>query len=124
MKSHLKIKIKSLAAEAQIIRHAERKLSKRRAKLVAKQGLEARVQAIDEEHSSLYLHRINDVRTEQRSAQIAYSYLRGRHGYRAVEAGEPKSTPDLRRIVELVAKYGGHDKKLMEEPVKAWLEAA
>lgn len=121
MQSYLKIKIKSLAAEAMIIRHEERRVIRHRRHLVGRQGDEKALAALNAEQEGLYLHRIRDVRGEARAAQLAYAYLRGRHPYAKVEpAGSVY--PPLGRIVDLVAKYGGHDKKLMAEPVKAWID--
>ena len=85
----LKVKIKSLAAEAVIIRREERKLCDRRP---------------DTLWSRLNFHRRYDVRREARAAAIAYGFLRGR----ALTQIENKShdAPDWKRIEALVKKYG------------------
>jgi hypothetical protein len=70
MSAELKIKIKSLAEEARIIRAEERKAKERGAS-----GARA----------SLHEHRVLHVRPEQRATLIAYGYLRGR-AYRQLEA--------------------------------------
>lgn len=54
---YLKIKIKSLSDEARAIRFEEKRWP----------GPSA-------ERQGLYLHRINDVRSEARSAQLAYTF--------------------------------------------------
>jgi len=84
---YLKIKIKSLAAEAQIIRKEERKWP----------GTTA-------ERHGLHSHRVLDVRREARSALLAYGYLRGRKYLQL----EPKCSeaPNWRRIGKLVERYG------------------
>lgn len=80
----LKVKIKSLADEAKIIRLEETR-NKRHA-------LELRE------------HRIGIVRSEQRHTLIAYAFIRGR-SYKSVE---PKSfnSPSLDKIWTMVKKYG------------------
>lgn len=84
----LKIKIKSLAEEARIIRADEKKLS-------------------GSKRESLHIHRVIDVRQEQRSALLAYGFLRGR-SYLRIEAKrkEGKPGPNWVRIRDLIAKYG------------------
>ena len=59
---HFKVKINTLAAEARIIRQAERKACKR--------GLEVR-------RRSLHEHRVDHVRVHARHNHLAYGFLRG-----------------------------------------------
>jgi len=84
----LKIKIKSLAAEAKIIRKEEKRV---------------KFQSIRE---SLYRHRIDVVRYEARHTHIAYGFLRGRT-YAQIEAN-PKTPPNWDKIRKMVEKYGRH----------------
>ena len=84
----LKIKAKSLAAEAKIIRKEEKR---------------ARSQSIRE---SLYRHRIDVVRYEARHTNIAYGFLRGRT-YAEIE-NKPKTAPNWDKIRKMVEKYGSH----------------
>lgn len=105
-KTFLKIKIMSLAAEAKIIRREEKKWPKPR----EGKGLM---------RMDLYFHRVGIVRTEARSAQLAYGYLRGRP-YRRMEA-KCYYLPDERRIVEMVVKFGQIDKKIAAMGVADWL---
>lgn len=84
----MKIKIKSLAAEAVIIRQEERKSS-------------------GDTRTSLHLHRTLDVRREARASLLAYAFLRNK----PLEIVEhPKSRkvnwPDVIRIVK---RFGGND---------------
>ena len=88
--TYLKIKIKSLADESKTIRAEEKKL------ITAKQGPSMTRQG-------LYLHRVNDVRSESRAALIAYGYLRGR-AYRQIEA-KCHIKPDWKRASKLAEKY-------------------
>lgn len=83
----LKVKIKSLAAEARIIRLEE---------LRAVGGSQLQ--------QELYLHRIRDVRGEQRSSLLAYAFLRGK----TRASCEPKCStePDWARVLKLVEKFG------------------
>ena len=85
---HLKVKIKSLAAEARIIRHEERQV----------RGLD---------RVALSEHRRGIVRREARSAQLAYGYLRGRL-YRQLErtCSTSRPGPDWAAVERLVKRYG------------------
>lgn len=88
MLAELRVKVKSLAEEARIIRKEER------------------VAASPATRSSLYRHRTVDVRREQRAALLAYAFLRGR-SYAATEGRTAKTAPDLSRLRRLVEKFGG-----------------
>lgn len=83
----LKVKIKSLAAEAQIIR-----LEEKRSKPGSQQQCE------------LHQHRVTDVRSEQRCALLAYAFLRGIPRNRCEAAS--KKQPDWDRVAKLVEKFG------------------
>lgn len=86
----LRVKIKSLAEEARIIRFEEKKTHN------------------DETRESLYLHRIFVVRNEARAALLAYGYMRGLPLYKI----EPKAEEDwnrakcFERARVIVYKYG------------------
>ena len=81
----LKIKIKSLAEEARIIRTEERK---------SKGWI----------RNSLRLHRIEDVRREARHSLLAYAFLRG-VPYHVVE--NYTETPiDWSKVQRMVSKFG------------------
>jgi len=84
----LKVKVKSLAAEAAIIRMEE-------------------TRSRGELRSSLRFHRQHDVRREQRCAQLAYGYLRGVPMAR-IEPGA-KTEPDWDRVRILIKKFGPKD---------------
>lgn len=108
----LKVKIKSLAAEAQIIRLEEGRVLGRK-----KPDLQL--------YRSLREHRIRDVRGEQRSSLIAYGYIRGR-AYSAVEKPSDKNPPDWSRVRSLVEKFGsapGHPVKCLPEALTEWAKA-
>lgn len=83
----LKVKVKSLVAEARIIRLEERR---------AKAGSRL--------HGELRRHRTFDLRVEQRLSLLAYAFLRGRPRV----ACEPrcKAEPDWARVLKLVEKFG------------------
>jgi len=92
-KIYLKVKIKSLAAEARIIRHEEHR---------------ARKYDVDGAPSLLFWglrsHRTCDVRREARASLLAYGFLRGRT-YALMEA-KSYDDPPMSRVAELVKKYG------------------
>lgn len=108
----LKVKIKSLAAEAQIIRLEERKV-------LANKGRPDPLL-----YASLRNHRTYDVRREQRSALLAYGFLHGKK-YAALEKARKGNTPDLARIRGLVEKFGAKPYQTLKiDPVVvlAWYE--
>lgn len=106
MVAELRVKVKSLAAEARIIRLEERR---------------ARTTAARE---SLYFHRIRDVRREARAALLAYAFIRGRD-YATCEKPGKWNPPDLVRVQQLVVKFGVRpslaSKGMLEQELKAWI---
>jgi len=82
----LKVKVKSLTAEARIIRREEER-------------------SRGELRDALRQHRREDVRREQRATQVAYGYLRG-ITYSRIEPN-PLTEPDWKRVESMVNKYGG-----------------
>lgn len=105
MKPYLKIKIKSLAAEARIIRAEERKWP-----------------GPSDVYTGLHRHRVIDVRRECRAGHLAYGFLRGR-SYRALEA-KCYEGPNWQRVTELVYKYGrtGLTPADIKKALKDWLD--
>lgn len=81
----LRVKVKSLAEEARIIRREEQK-------------------SHGWIRDQLHLHRINEVRRAARDAHIAYGLIKGR----IIEEMEPnrKSEPNWEAIKKMVKKYG------------------
>jgi hypothetical protein len=105
----LKVKIKSLTAEAAIIRMEERKVLARR-----KFNIELWI--------SLQSHRRHDVRAEQRSALLAYGFFRGRP-YAVLERPSKDNPPDWPRVCQLVAKFGAFmspKPDVLRASVEAW----
>src|SRR5690348_6675706 len=87
MKTYIKIKIKSLAEEAKIIRQEELKFP-----------------GEYEVRRGLYEHRMNSVRPECRAANLAYGFLRGK-SYEQIERN-PKTKPNWSRVQRIAEKYG------------------
>lgn len=101
----LKVKIKSLAAEAHIIRTEERR---------------ARGTLRDELHN----HRVITVRQEQRATLLAYGFLRGRTLAQIEPHSLPPSLraqPDWKRVETMVKKYGSKEQR---ESLDAWRKPA
>jgi len=114
----LKVKIKSLAAEARIIRLEERRAGKSNTL-----------------REQLYRHRTVDVRREQRASLLAYAFLRGR----PLSAVEPRRRPEHvyyrglreKRVAEIVKKFGAvvhgywkpGDWEAKQAELQAWLAA-
>jgi hypothetical protein len=98
---HLKIKIKTLAAEAAIIRHAERRAP------------------TPERRSSLIEHRRGIVRNEQRHSLLAYGFLRGRP-YSAMEK-TCHQPPQWGKVKTMIERFGGRDSATrFDNELKAW----
>jgi hypothetical protein len=81
----LKVKIKSLSAEAQIIRKEE-------------------LRSRGDLRNALRAHRVWDVRSESRATLVAYNFLRGK----TLQQTEPRalSEPNWQRVETMVKKYG------------------
>jgi hypothetical protein len=105
MHVELKIKLKSLAEEARIIRREE---------LIAKKRGDYSTL------NSLHNHRVLVVRPAARSTHLAYSFLRGRN-YRDVER-MCYHQPNFAEVFRMVKKYGGWAQK--EDDLKGWFATA
>ena len=119
MKSYLKVKIKSLAAESAIIRREEHKAIRNSRWLTEHQQDNAEASA---EFHGLHHHRTVIVRQEARAAQLAYAMIRGRK-YPTVEAKAREPAP-ISKIATLVSRYGGVDRTQAADRVSDWLKAA
>lgn len=117
MQSYLKIKIKSLATEAQIIRFEERKVKTRRAwhRLHQKDDI-----AFESEFNGLREHRRNEVRGEARLSQVAYGFLR-RVPYSTIEPTGSRSF-DKKRVCAMLAKYGHIPSAEAAERLDIWIK--
>ncbi len=135
MSIYLKIKIKSLAEEARIIRKEERK-QLGYGRHLRRVDRDARVNTPEEErwegnpvfhtHSRLHHHRVTVVRTAAREAQLAYGYLRDRP-LLVVEsnlANEFTKRPQWNLVLKLVLRYdeSGEPEKLVKESLLDWIK--
>ena len=116
--THLKIKIKTLAAESHLIRSEEAKAlaagrkGAAKARLAEREGqsevpLEFRdhYKTHYRSYESLLHHRTGIVREASRVNHLAYGFLRG-HAYAAMEA--KTSTPlNLYKVFQVVERFGG-----------------
>ena len=94
----LKINIKSLAAESQIIKKAERKYKN------------------EEIRNNLHLHRVKDVRKEARITQLTLAAVKGT-SYEKVERSA-KTEPDWKKII---GKIDRHSKNYeLKQQVGKW----
>ena len=96
---YLRVKLKSLAEEARIIR-----IEEQRANLAGKYSLQ----------NSLREHRSGVVRTASRETLIAYQFLRG-IPYEAFERAGSR-TVDWKHVYSMVKKYGSGT----EDELKVW----
>jgi hypothetical protein len=130
LKTHLKVKIKSLAAESRIIRSEELKLKRSypaRKEIVPDGSTSGhhryinrtdaetrRMKAASFRMVMLRAHRVNDVRQEARAALLAYAFIRGR-SYRAAELNsclgrDVCETHRLcRKAADIALRFGGFD---------------
>lgn len=99
----LKVKIKSLAEEARIIRTEERR---------SKPG--------SWQQGELHTHRVVDVRNEQRLSLLAYAFIRGVP--RSVCEPHAAKEPDWARVAKLVEKFGVVDYSARSAQVTAFGE--
>lgn len=114
---HLKIKIKTLAAEASIIRHATHKAKARVRWTQANGEGAAQLQAI-KERNSLIDHRRQVVRPEARHSLLAYGFMKGTP-YKAME-NTCHEGPDWIRVATLVTRFGGGNSN---NELQVWQEA-
>ena len=137
MSIELKIKSKSLAAEAKIIRFEERKeLNKSRYALrIARESgvngdLNSEAYKLQNEYRSLNHHRRWDVRNESRATQLARAYLEEKP-YKFVEQ---KRKPEneytfqcfiVPRVTAMVSKYSNSnmEKSALKEAIQEWIDA-
>lgn len=107
MQPYLRVKIKSLAAEARIIRHEEVKYK-------------PRIKDDNQTYFALRYHRLA-IRGDTRSALLAYGILRGRT-YRQIEAKcyEP---PKLAQVRDNLVRFGNMSKEAASKLVTEWIEA-
>ena len=131
--TYLKVKIKSLAEEARIIRKEEQK-ALRKASYHRRKQDETQTNEAYNLYYNLKLHRHHPVGTESRAALIAYGYLRGLK-YSQIE--KPKNAMILNKIkinskdeytriipnraYTLICKYGPI-KNLPFETFEKWIE--
>lgn len=124
----LRIKIKSLAAEAKLIREEEQRCTKHSQQALAAVGdkvAHATAMQWRAEHlaqrARLREHRVNDVRQETRLSLLAYALIRGR-SYASQEKGNSRKLSDgeQQRLLRMVTKFGGKDTTV--EAVASWMQ--
>lgn len=128
MSIFLKVKIKSLAAEARFIRREERRQG-RSYRFLKKRDAEDRTNdpSIGQLSSWAFRHRLHhlrvvDVRQEARSAQLAYGFLRGRP-LDKMESEKTNEAPQWDSVFRLVDKYyeGGHGGADLHRALRSWI---
>jgi len=106
MSIELKVKLKSLAEEARIIRKEELKLK-----------VERKFYKLNE----LHIHRVQHIRPIARATHLAYGLIRGL-GYHQIERTS-KSQPNWGKVRAMVEKYSELDeRKANLEMLKLWEE--
>ncbi len=128
--TYLKIKLKSIAAEAPMIRREERKCRSSTRWMRKNPNDEKAFNATMSLWGGLHTHRM-ELRAEQRSAYLAYAFLRGR----AYSQVEPKPcwvreihrphAPHWKRVRELIIKYGTgdyRDKDAVDKTLVKWVK--
>ncbi len=106
---YLKVKIKSLAAEAKIIRQEERKARERRNRTL---------------QIGLASHRRGIVRHEARHSQLAYGFLRGMPYHKMEAKCHGNDEPEFGKVYKLVQKFGVQrewlEVEMTMEPLTNW----
>jgi hypothetical protein len=123
-KYYLKVKAKSLAEEARIIRKEEQKVKRipwdRRRNSYKYFGRTVFTDPVD----GLVNHRKWDVRNEARATHLARAFMKGQK-YKQVEphCKEPHKRDYyiLPRVTKIVAKYGGNS-KITKDVIKTWVD--
>lgn len=110
----LRVKIKSLAQEARIIRAEERRCRESLSRTV---GHDEQRAALASAYTSLRMHRVIDVRRESRYSLLAYALIRGRK-FRDVERCSPLASIDVAKLTTLVRRFGAAG---AESLVARWL---
>lgn len=121
MRLKLKIKIKSLVAEVDIIRAEE-----------AKQQRYAASERCSSEHAeqhwdviySLRAHRKGIVRGETRNSLLAYGFLKGLPYKRMEQTTREDNKPNWDEIEKLALRFGGWDKRTLKQRFAEWKEEA
>ena len=99
----LKVKIKSLAAEARIIKQEERRVLKHQRAQIAYHSKPD--DALSLRYESLHNHRVVQVRGEARLTGLAYGFLRGTP-YRRIEA-KCYEAPNWVKVQSMIARFAG-----------------
>lgn len=99
----LRVKIKSLAQEARIIRMEERRC---RDSLTRTVGHDDQRAALASAFASLRAHRVADVRRESRYSLLAYAMIRGRP-LRQAEKVSDVAKIDRQKLADLFRRFGG-----------------
>lgn len=102
LRSKFRVKIRSLAEEARIIRHEEQKHDGQ-----------------SSDRGILRHHRITVVRSEQRAALLAYAWCR-RMPYSVVEFTK-SSTPDMKSVQRICKSLGWSSWVPSDEEFAAWM---
>ena len=96
----LKVKCKSLAEEARIIRREENR-------------------ATGQLHNELHEHRVRELRWHARDAHVAYGLVKGR-AYEQIECKTlPQSSPNWENVERMCKKYGPKDFVLVRPKMAA-----
>ncbi len=113
----LKVKIKSLAEEARIIRLEELRACGRRKAPARRRDMGRGFVELDPAYlvfvgrddvlrESLHRHRIDVVRAEQRVSLLAYAFLRGKARAACEPKTDPHNPPAYARVLKLAEKFG------------------
>lgn len=121
MRVYLKIKIKSLAAEAAIIRQEENRCRRSQAYAKAHDN-EADKEQWGLTRFGLASHRRFEVRPESRHAGLAYGFLKGR-SYAQMEVWCHEA-PDFERIAKLAERFGEGDRREIAQRFQQWQDQA
>lgn len=98
----LRVKIKSLAQEARIIRLEEQRC---RDSMTRAAGRDEQVAALAFSFQSLRAHRVNDVRRESRYSLLAYAMIRGK-ALRQAEKKSDATKIDRQKLADLFRRFG------------------
>ena len=121
MSVYLKVKAKSLAEEAKIIRLERRKAKARARKLRLKYGDNVASRGLSSRAWSLHSHGFWVVKREARATHLARNFLKGTP-YRVVEktTKPDKVGPDWDAVQRMATKYGELDPRETAQRLEEW----
>lgn len=121
-RTELRIKRNALSIETILIRQEEKHILRRLRRNIERAKTRSN-EALQATRASIYNHRVNEVRTEGRSAHLAACFLRGTDYRRVENPAFTRSLPDWERVTAIVVTFSDLDKRDVIQKLKSWFES-